>query len=242
MRWGDGFAFGVAEDFCGGEALELRDGEGLDGCGDGVPLGGVGEGEGEVALDGLVAGEIVGGDSFEGERVERGEVELREVDGLAELAAVGFGGGSSPKWAMGVVVEEGGGGSAGLEPGGGFGGEGEGWRGLQVRGEEGEDRFDCAFEFEDGGVLRGVERGGLRLRGGEAEGELRGLVDFACSCRRPVVPVKIWPCSKRRTSLTSRLRLWASIVTMPGMSEGRSKRGLFGERVFDGDGAVPFGR
>ena len=58
----------------------------MDGGGDGVPVGGVGEDEGEVALDGLEAGEVVGGDFFEGELVEAGEVELGEVDGLAEFA------------------------------------------------------------------------------------------------------------------------------------------------------------
>ena len=84
----NGLAFGVAEDFGGGEALELGDGEGVDGGGDGVPVDGVGEGEGEVALDGLEAGEVVGGDLFEREGVEGGEVELGEVDGLAEFAGV----------------------------------------------------------------------------------------------------------------------------------------------------------
>ena len=56
--------FCVAQDFGGSEALEFRDGEGVDGGGDGVPLDSVGEDEGEVALDGLEAGEIVGGDLF----------------------------------------------------------------------------------------------------------------------------------------------------------------------------------
>ncbi len=37
------------------------------------------------------------------------------------------------------------------------------------------------------------------------------------------VPVKTCPCSKRRTSRTSRLRLWASIVSMPGASTGRRR-------------------
>ena len=131
MAGGDCFAFGVAEDFCGGKALEFRDAEGLDGCGDGVPVGGVGEGEGEVALDGLVAGEIVGGDAFERQRVERGEVELGEVDGLAEFAALCFGCGELAEVGDGVVVEERSGAAAGLEPCGGFGGEGECWAALR---------------------------------------------------------------------------------------------------------------
>src|SRR5260370_40222637 len=38
-----------------------------------------------------------------------------------------------------------------------------------------------------------------------------------------MAPVKIWPCSKRRTSFTSRVRLWASMVNMPGTSEGRRR-------------------
>src|SRR5258707_200329 len=46
-----------------------------------------------------------------------------------------------------------------------------------------------------------------------------------------MVPVKIWPCSKRRTSFTSRLRLWASMFNMPGMSEGR-RRDASSERGF----------
>ena len=85
--------FRVAPDFDGFEALQFGDGEGLDGGGDGVPLDCVGEDKGEVALDGLVAGEIVGGDFFEGKVVETREVELGEVDGLAELALGCFGGG-----------------------------------------------------------------------------------------------------------------------------------------------------
>ena len=44
--------------------MQFRDGEGVNGGRDGVPLGGVGEDEGEVALDGLEAGEVVGGDLF----------------------------------------------------------------------------------------------------------------------------------------------------------------------------------
>ena len=81
----------VAPDFDGLEALELGDGEGVDGGGDGVPLDGVGQDEGEVALDGLEAGEVVGGDFLEGELVEFGEVELGEVDGLAEFAGFALG-------------------------------------------------------------------------------------------------------------------------------------------------------
>src|ERR1700733_1497243 len=38
-----------------------------------------------------------------------------------------------------------------------------------------------------------------------------------------MVPVNIWPCSKRRTSRTSRLRLCASMVTMPEMRDGRRR-------------------
>src|SRR5271155_4073271 len=45
------------------------------------------------------------------------------------------------------------------------------------------------------------------------------------------VPVKIWPCSKRRTSFTSRLRLWASMFNMPGTSDGR-RREASSERGF----------
>src|SRR5437868_9083671 len=70
----DAGEFCVAPDLDGFEALELGDGEGVNGGGDGVPLGGVGEDEGEVALDGLKAGEVVGGDLAEGEIVEFGEV------------------------------------------------------------------------------------------------------------------------------------------------------------------------
>ena len=57
----------VAKDFYGLEALQLGDGKRVDGRGDRVPLGFVREDEGEVALDGLEAGEVVGGDSFQGE-------------------------------------------------------------------------------------------------------------------------------------------------------------------------------
>ncbi len=69
---------------------------------------------------------------LEGEIVEGGEVELGEVDGLAELAVLGLGLGEFAEVGYGVVVQEGGGGAAGLEPGGGFGGEGDGVRGLRV--------------------------------------------------------------------------------------------------------------
>ena len=55
-----------------------------------MPLDGVGEDEGEVALDGLVAGEIAGRDLAEGEIVEGGEVDLGQVDGLAEFAVLGL--------------------------------------------------------------------------------------------------------------------------------------------------------
>ena len=155
----------------GVEALELGDGEGVDGCGDGVPVGGVGEGEGEVALDGLEAGEIVGGDVLSGQRVERGEIELGEVDGLAEFAALGSAVESSPKWAMGLLLRS----AVALRPGwshdGGFGGEGEGgW--ASGEGEEGDHGFDCAFELEDGGVLWRCGAAWCGGAVGEAEGEL----------------------------------------------------------------------
>ena len=101
--------FCVAPDFDGFEALQLGDGEGVDGRGDGVPLCGVGEDEGEVALDGLEAGEVVGGDFFEGEFVEPGEVELGEVDGLAEFAFLKFRCREFAEVGDGGVVEPGGG-------------------------------------------------------------------------------------------------------------------------------------
>ena len=63
----DAGELGVAPDFDGLEALQLGDGKRVDGRGDRVPLGFVREDEGEVALDGLEAGEVVGGDSFQGE-------------------------------------------------------------------------------------------------------------------------------------------------------------------------------
>ena len=91
-----------------------------------MPLGGVGEDEGEVALDGLVAGEVVGSDFLEGEVVEGGEVQLGEVDGLAEFAAVGLGLVQFAEVGYGGVVEEDCGRAAGLEPRGGFRGEGDG--------------------------------------------------------------------------------------------------------------------
>ena len=78
--------FWVAPDFDRFEALQLGDGEGAEGGGDGVPLDGVGEDEGEVALDGLEPGEVVGGDLFEGEFVEFGEIELGEKDRLAKFS------------------------------------------------------------------------------------------------------------------------------------------------------------
>ncbi len=116
-----GVFFRIAPDFDGFEALQLGDGESVNGRGDGVPLGGVGEDEGEVALDRLEAGEVVGGDFFEGEFVELGEVELGEVDGLAELAMGGFGGGEFAEVGYGFVVHESSGGATGLEPCRGFG-------------------------------------------------------------------------------------------------------------------------
>ena len=120
----DAGVFCVTPDLDGFEALQLGDGEGVDGRGDGVPLGGVGEDEREVALDGLETGEVVGGDFFEGEFVEPGEIELGEVDGLAELVGVALGVGEFAEVGDGLVVYEGRGGAAGLEPVGGFCGEG----------------------------------------------------------------------------------------------------------------------
>ena len=97
-----------------------------------MPLDGVRKDEGEVALDGLVAGEIVGGDFFEREFVELREVELGEVDGLAEFAGFLLFVGEFAEVGDGVVVYEGGGRAAGLEPGWGFCGECDrvcyGWR------------------------------------------------------------------------------------------------------------------
>ena len=125
----------------------------MDGGGDGVPLGGVGEDEGEVALDGLEAGEIVGGDFFEREFVEGGEIELCEVDGLAEFAASGFRvWASSPKWAMGWLLRR----AVAERPGWSQAGASEvkvraAW--AAGRSEEGEEGFDCAFEFEEWGRL-----------------------------------------------------------------------------------------
>src|SRR5580698_9359762 len=98
----------------------------MDGGGDGVPLDSVGEDEGEVALDCLVAGEVAGGDLAQGEIVEGGQVDLSEIDGLAEFAVLGLRLGQLAEVGYGVVVQEDCGGAAGLEPGGGFGGEGDG--------------------------------------------------------------------------------------------------------------------
>ena len=52
----------------------------------------------------------------------------------------------------GLLVHEGGGAAAGLEPGGGFGGEGEGC-GAAGWSEEADQGFDGALEFEEEGVF-----------------------------------------------------------------------------------------
>ena len=83
----------VAPDFDGLEGLEFGDGQGLDSGGDGVPLDCVREDEGEVAFDGLEAGDFAGGDSFEREFVEACQVDLGKEDGLAELAGFQLRGG-----------------------------------------------------------------------------------------------------------------------------------------------------
>ena len=65
-----GVLFGVAPDFDRFDALQLADGEGVERSSDGLPLDSVGEDEGEVALDGLEAGEVAGRDFFERKLVE----------------------------------------------------------------------------------------------------------------------------------------------------------------------------
>ena len=87
----DAGKFWAAPDFDRLEALEFVDAECVNSGCDGVPLDGIGKDEGEVALDGLKAGEIVGSDFPEGEFVEFGEVELGEEGGLAEFTLGGFG-------------------------------------------------------------------------------------------------------------------------------------------------------
>ena len=49
----------VAPEFYGLDAAEVFEREGLDGCGDLLPGYGVGEGVGEIAADGLIAGELL---------------------------------------------------------------------------------------------------------------------------------------------------------------------------------------
>jgi hypothetical protein len=88
---GDRLALGISEDLLGREALELGDGEAGEGGGDRRPEHRIGEGEGEIALDGLETGELAGGDLLEWQGVEGGEVDLGEEDGLAELAALALG-------------------------------------------------------------------------------------------------------------------------------------------------------
>ena len=227
-----GHFFRVAQDFDRVEALEFGDGEGVDGGGDGVPLGGVGEGEGEVALDGLEAGEVVGGDVFEREGVEGGEVELGEVDGLAEFAAVGFCLGKFAEVGDGGVVEQGGGGASGLEPGWGFGGEGEG-RGAAGEGEEGEQGFDGAFELEDGGVLRGVA--GLRGCAGEAEGELGGFDDVVDEGLSADGAGEDLALLEEADVFYVAVEVVGEHGEHAGNERGTEKRGLFGEGVFHGD-------
>jgi hypothetical protein len=74
---------GIAIDLDRTAGLQLGDSERIDGGGDGVELNGIGQDEGEVALDGLVAGEFAGGGSSQRQRVELGQIELREIDRLA---------------------------------------------------------------------------------------------------------------------------------------------------------------
>src|SRR5882762_8058076 len=70
---------------------------------------------------------------------------------------------------------------------------------------------------------------GLPVRPRESWGDSWTVSMMELSAK--TVAVKMWPCSKRRTSFTSRLRLWASMFNMPGMSEGR-RRDASTERGF----------
>ena len=143
-----------------------------------MPLDGIGEDEGEVALDGLVAGEVVGCDLLQGKIVEGGEVQLGEVDGLAELAVLGLRLVQLAEVGYGLVVEKDCGRAAGLEPCGGLRGEGDGG-GASGWAEEGEQGLDGSLELEEWGVLGDVEgRGRLWGRGGQADGKGWGLVDL----------------------------------------------------------------
>jgi len=115
----------VAEYFNRVESREFGDGERGDCLGDGAPLHGVGEGEGEVALYGLEARELARGGAAQRQTVERIEVELGEEDGLAQLACLALGGGQLAEAGDGCAVEQSCGAAARLEPRGRVRREGE---------------------------------------------------------------------------------------------------------------------
>ena len=204
-----------------------------------MPLDGVGEDEGEVALDGLEAGEIVGCDAFEGEFVELREIELGEVDGLAEFAVCGFGCGEFAEVGDGLVVQERGGRAAGLEPGGGFGGECEGG-GAAGWGEEGDQGFDGALELEEGWRLCGVSVGCDEVAG-EAEGELGGFLDV--SDERAIGGDNAGEdlaLLEEADVFYVAVEVVGEHVQHAGDERGAEEGGFFGERVLHGDGSVLF--
>ena len=137
-----------------------------------MPGGGLGEGEREVALDGLEARELAGDGGAQRQGAERGEVDLGEPYGLAELAELAQCDGEFAEAGDGLAGEKSGGGAAGLEPCGGFGGKGDG---CAAEVEEAEERFHCPFEREEWRSCEGVGRCAGDVAG-DAEGEAGGFV------------------------------------------------------------------
>lgn len=106
----------VAPDLYRLAALQLGDGEGINGRGDSVPLDRIGKHEREVAFDGLVTRDVVRGGPLERKLIEQSEVELGEVDGLAQLAGLALGGGKLAEASERLVVEQSNGGTSRFEP------------------------------------------------------------------------------------------------------------------------------
>ena len=77
----------------------------MDGLGDALPLDRIGEGEGEVALDGLEARDLVRGSAAQRQSVKRFEVKFGKVDGLAQLPCLALVGRQFAEAGDGCAVE-----------------------------------------------------------------------------------------------------------------------------------------
>ena len=185
---------------------------------DGCPGDWIGEDKREVAAHCLVAGEFAGGGLAQRLPVESVEVQFADEDGLLELALAGLVGVELAEVADGEAVDDGSRRAAGMEPLRHESGvDGQGVDVVGAGGELGEEFFDRAFEVCKNRPAAGCWNGLLAPRWPVAPKANAGR-----SSTLSVVPENAVPSSKMAMSSTSRLRLPASMVSIPGTSDGRS--------------------